>query len=182
MAEISFASLSPSLLARKGGAKPAMRPQHAALETGDVGASLAGGDDVDEGGDPALVARPPADRDVDIERALYIGRGHRAGVVQHRHRLGELVASLQPDHVGDRRIGGQEVAELRDAAIVFEHLGDRFAAAGVGDGMGLLHGIGSYLDDLTITAVSDRGMMPDPGHYGDLLEDSFDTLAAAAGA
>ena len=31
MAEISFASLSPSLLARKGGAKPAMRPQHAAL-------------------------------------------------------------------------------------------------------------------------------------------------------
>jgi hypothetical protein len=31
VAEISFASLSPSLLARKGGAKPAMRPQHAAL-------------------------------------------------------------------------------------------------------------------------------------------------------
>ncbi|MFN6934592.1 MAG: hypothetical protein ACK4NZ_05510 [Tsuneonella sp.] len=33
MAEASFASLSPSLLARKGGAKPAMRPQHAALAT-----------------------------------------------------------------------------------------------------------------------------------------------------
>ena len=31
MAEPSFASLSPTLLARKGGAKPAMRPQHAAL-------------------------------------------------------------------------------------------------------------------------------------------------------
>ena len=31
MAEASFASLSPTLLARKGGAKPAMRPQHAAL-------------------------------------------------------------------------------------------------------------------------------------------------------
>lgn len=31
MAEVTFASLSPSLLARKGGAKPAMRPQHAAL-------------------------------------------------------------------------------------------------------------------------------------------------------
>lgn len=31
MAEVSFASLSPTLLARKGGAKPAMRPQHAAL-------------------------------------------------------------------------------------------------------------------------------------------------------
>ncbi len=33
MAEASFASLSPTLLARKGGAKPAMRPQHAALAT-----------------------------------------------------------------------------------------------------------------------------------------------------
>jgi len=33
MAEASFASLSPTLLARKGGAKPAMRPQHAAFAT-----------------------------------------------------------------------------------------------------------------------------------------------------
>jgi len=33
VAETSFASLSPTLLARKGGAKPAMRPQHAALAT-----------------------------------------------------------------------------------------------------------------------------------------------------
>jgi hypothetical protein len=31
VADVSFASLSPSLLARKGGARPAMRPQHAAL-------------------------------------------------------------------------------------------------------------------------------------------------------
>jgi len=31
MNEISFASLSPSLLARKGGAKPAMRPQHGGM-------------------------------------------------------------------------------------------------------------------------------------------------------
>lgn len=31
MAEASFASLNTTLLARKGGAKPAMRPQHAAL-------------------------------------------------------------------------------------------------------------------------------------------------------
>jgi hypothetical protein len=33
VAETSFASLSPTLLARKGGAKPAMRPQHAAFAT-----------------------------------------------------------------------------------------------------------------------------------------------------
>ncbi|RJX68156.1 hypothetical protein D6858_09605 [Tsuneonella suprasediminis] len=31
MADANFASLSPSLLARKGGAKPAMRPQHAMI-------------------------------------------------------------------------------------------------------------------------------------------------------
>ncbi|QSB44396.1 hypothetical protein IDJ81_13985 [Tsuneonella flava] len=31
MADANFASLSPSLLARKGGAKPAMRPQHAMM-------------------------------------------------------------------------------------------------------------------------------------------------------
>ena len=28
MSDASFASLSPTLLARKGGARPAMRPQH----------------------------------------------------------------------------------------------------------------------------------------------------------
>lgn len=39
MNESSFASLSPSLLARKGGAKPAMRPQ-AAILTGGAGAGM----------------------------------------------------------------------------------------------------------------------------------------------
>ncbi|OZA92539.1 hypothetical protein U4960_15020 [Altererythrobacter sp. H2] len=33
MAEPTFASLNPSLLARKGGAKPAMRPQHGLVNT-----------------------------------------------------------------------------------------------------------------------------------------------------
>jgi WS/DGAT/MGAT family acyltransferase len=56
-----------------------------------------------------------------------------------------------------------------------------FGGAGVGDGMGLLHGVSSYLDDLIISVVSDREMMPDPGHYADLLEQSFDELAQAAG-
>ncbi|WP_416172346.1 hypothetical protein [Allopontixanthobacter sp.] len=37
MNEASFASLSPSLLARKGGARPAMRPQHGGL-LGSIGA------------------------------------------------------------------------------------------------------------------------------------------------
>ena len=33
VSESSFASLNPSLLARKGGAKPAMRPQHGLVQT-----------------------------------------------------------------------------------------------------------------------------------------------------
>ena len=41
MSESGFASLGPSLLARKGGAKPAMRPQVAPLA-----APVAGGDDL----------------------------------------------------------------------------------------------------------------------------------------
>ena len=40
MTDSSFASLSPTLLARKGGAKPAMRPQ-AAILTGGAGANAA---------------------------------------------------------------------------------------------------------------------------------------------
>jgi WS/DGAT/MGAT family acyltransferase len=54
-----------------------------------------------------------------------------------------------------------------------------FGGAGVGDGMGLLHGVGSYCGQLILSVVSDRDMMPDPGHYADLLEQSFADLEAA---
>lgn len=40
MSETSFASLNPSLLARKGGAKPAMRPQHGTLAGLGAGAGM----------------------------------------------------------------------------------------------------------------------------------------------
>ena len=56
-----------------------------------------------------------------------------------------------------------------------------FGGAGVADGMGLLHGISSYVGQLIVSVVSDREMLPDPGHYGDLLEQSFTDLAAATG-
>ena len=56
-----------------------------------------------------------------------------------------------------------------------------FGGAGVADGMGLLHGISSYVGQLIVSVVSDREMLPDPGHYGDLLERSFTELAAATG-
>jgi hypothetical protein len=57
-----------------------------------------------------------------------------------------------------------------------------FGGAGVTDGMGLLHGVSSYAGQLILSVVSDREMLPDPGHYADLLEQSFAELAAATGA
>ena len=57
-----------------------------------------------------------------------------------------------------------------------------FGGAGVVDGMGLLHGISSYAGQLIVSVVADREMLPDPGHYADLLEQSFAELAAATNA
>jgi|SoiMethySBSTD1v2_1073268.scaffolds.fasta_scaffold162803_2 diacylglycerol O-acyltransferase len=54
-----------------------------------------------------------------------------------------------------------------------------FGGAGLGDGMGLSHGVSSYVGQLILSVVSDRDMMPDPGHYADLLEASFAGLADA---
>ncbi len=69
MAEASFASLSPTLLARKGGAKPAMRPQHAALATMPASGPVAdpdkledlGWNDMGENDDQPQGAQPTAD-------------------------------------------------------------------------------------------------------------------------
>ena len=54
-----------------------------------------------------------------------------------------------------------------------------FGGAGLADGMGLLHGVSSYVGQLILSVVSDRDMMPDPGHYADLLEASFAALTDA---
>ena len=64
----------------------------AALEAGDVGAALGGGDHVDERAQLGVVAGAPAQRDVDAELALDVLRGHVALVVEQRHGLGERVA------------------------------------------------------------------------------------------
>jgi WS/DGAT/MGAT family acyltransferase len=55
-----------------------------------------------------------------------------------------------------------------------------YGGAGIGDGMGLLHGVSSYVGQLILSVVSDREMMPDPGHYAHLLEQSFADLTKAA--
>ena len=108
----SLTTSSPALSSRcalQGGADA---PGQGPLEAGDVGAALRGGDDVDVGAQRRVVALAPADRDVDLELALDVGRLHVAGVVEHRHRLGEPVGALQPDDVGERAVGREELAEL----------------------------------------------------------------------
>ena len=55
-----------------------------------------------------------------------------------------------------------------------------FGLGPVVDGMGLIHPVLSYNGMLSISASSDRAMMPDPGNYADCLREAFrDTLDAA---
>ncbi len=49
----------------------------------------------------------------------------------------------------------------------------------VQDGQGLFHTVMSYDGKLTVTAMSDREMMPDPEFYMSCFRDSFDELRAA---
>ena len=127
----SLTTSSPALSRRVALQRGAERLGQRALEAGHVGAALGGGDDVHVRARRGVVAGPPADGDVDVEVTLDVGRGHVAGVVEHRHGLGEPVLSLQPDHLGDRLVGRQELAELRDPALVQEPLDGRLGTAGV---------------------------------------------------
>lgn len=49
----------------------------------------------------------------------------------------------------------------------------------VTDGMALIHPITSYCGELVIGVTSCRDMMPDPGFYGDCIEESFAELVKA---
>ena len=72
MNEPSFASLSPTLLARKGGARPAMRPQHGGMLAGAaMSADAAGNHDLqglDDLGWNDMGDEPETQRDADIVR------------------------------------------------------------------------------------------------------------------
>ncbi|MCT2558904.1 hypothetical protein N0B51_07920 [Tsuneonella sp. YG55] len=105
MAEASFASLSPSLLARKGGAKPAMRPQHAALaamaasgpqpdpeKLEDLGWNDMGEND-DQPATAEVVSLSPAGR-----AAESVAQGEPAGepeVLRQRDAFADRIASRQ---------------------------------------------------------------------------------------
>jgi hypothetical protein len=49
----------------------------------------------------------------------------------------------------------------------------------ISDGMGLIHPITSYVNELIIAATSCREMMPDPGFYGQCIEDAWVDLMKA---
>lgn len=77
MSDASFASLNPALLARKGGAKPAMRPQLTNLPDAgtptnleDLGWNDMGQDDEPDGSDGKVIHLTPAQaNDSDAEEA-----------------------------------------------------------------------------------------------------------------
>ncbi len=107
--------------------------EQARVEPGLVGAALGRGDDVDEAADDGVVAGPPAQRDVHVAVPHELGGNHRALVGEHGHRLGERAVAGQPPGIGDGRIRGEVVDELRNAALEAERLEDGLRGAPVGD-------------------------------------------------
>ena len=49
----------------------------------------------------------------------------------------------------------------------------------IGDGLGLMHPVTSYVNELVIAVTSCREMLPDPAVYAQCLQDSHDELADA---
>ena len=116
MTEASFASLSPGLLARKGGAKPAMRPQLAAVlpaqgsgeaaaaNLEDLGWNDMGDDDGDrqEGGNVLQLTPEPTNEAAEAEAREYAARAEEAlenaaipMVKKQQDSLAEQVASAK---------------------------------------------------------------------------------------
>ncbi|MDX2413226.1 MAG: WS/DGAT domain-containing protein, partial [Woeseiaceae bacterium] len=54
-----------------------------------------------------------------------------------------------------------------------------FGLGPIAHGLGLFQPVLSYNDTITISAVSDRAMMPDPAFYGECLQRAFDELKSA---
>ena len=95
-----------------------------------MGATLGGGDDVDERLDGRVVADAPAQRDVDLAGALDLGGAQVPSLgVQGLHGL--VVGALARDvpGVGNGAVGGQPVREVDDAAVEAEALVELLFAA-----------------------------------------------------
>jgi hypothetical protein len=93
-----------------------------------VRTALGGRDDVDEALHLGVVARAPAQGDVDLAVALHLsGDQVPRLLVHHGHRLGERTGVGHPPGIGERSVDRQEIDELRDAALVGEAVHGRIA-------------------------------------------------------
>jgi hypothetical protein len=87
-----------------------------------VGAALGRRDDVDKRAQDGVVTRAPPQRHIDTELALHLGGRHVAALVEDRDGLLEVTVALQPEDVADGLVGGEERAELADAAVEAKRL------------------------------------------------------------
>lgn len=83
-----------------------------------MGSTLGRRDDVDEGAHLGVVARAPPQCDVDGAHTLHLGGDHVSVGLQDRNRLLERSLTLDAPVVGDRRVDGEVVDELRDTAFI----------------------------------------------------------------
>lgn len=113
MSEASFASLNPALLARKGGAKPAMRPQLTNLPDAgtpanleDLGWNDMGHDDEDEQSSAKVVQLTPASADDLVEEE----GGVAPEVIRQQEALVERVIEAPTKSPKKRKISKKSVA------------------------------------------------------------------------
>jgi hypothetical protein len=134
------------------------------LEAADVGAALGRGDHVDERAHLGVVGGVPPHRHVDGELPLDLLGRHVPLVVEQRHRLGEGVGPLQPKDVGDGLAVGEELDELRDAAVVAELLLHHLRGPLVAD-----HQLEPRHDVGGLAGAADQAVHLEPGVLGEDL-------------
>ena len=91
------------------------------LEAGLVGAALRRGNDVHEAADAGVVADPPAQCDVHFAIAFHFSDLAVALLIQDGDGFLEVAGPVQAPDVRDTGVGGEELDELGDTAVVVEY-------------------------------------------------------------
>jgi hypothetical protein len=98
---------------------------------------------------------------------------------------GLLARSYAASRLSDRLppLFNTVITNVPGANVPLYSMGSRMVASyGLGPvvhGIGLFQPILSYDNTITISAVADRAMMPDPAFYCDCIQSAFDELKAA---
>ena len=103
--------------------------------------------------------------------AHHAARADREG--RHRHAV---LRADHREHHGEQRAGPTEPIYFAGARL------QRVTGLGplIG-GMNLFHVVASYNGTISIGATADRSALPDPGHYADCMQTSFEEMLSAAG-